>query len=142
MLADLQSRIQDNSALRTATVVLLGVGVGVFGGLAVAMGSPAVPFLALAALVLLPWLLTRPLADLALVIGTIMLLPFAVLPVRLAVLTPTLLEMGLLLLYISWLMSLLMAGQEFGLARTPLDGWVLLFLASTLFSFLLGLARD
>lgn len=143
MLADFQTRIQDNSALRTATVVLLGVGVGVFGGLAVAMGNPVVPFVALVALLVLPWLVTRPLADVALVIGTVMLLPFAVLPVRLAVLTPTLLEMGLLFLYISWLMSLLFgAGQGVGLARTPLDGWVLVFLASTLFSFVGGLTRD
>ncbi|HYP19332.1 MAG TPA: O-antigen ligase family protein [Chloroflexia bacterium] len=143
MLADFQTRIQDNSALRTATVVLLGVGVGVFGGLAVAMGNPVVPFVALVALLVLPWLVTRPLADVALVIGTVMLLPFAVLPVRLAVLTPTLLEMGLLFLYISWLLSLLFgAGQGVGVARTPLDGWVLVFLASTLFSFVGGLTRD
>ncbi|MEA2572709.1 MAG: hypothetical protein QOH93_7 [Chloroflexia bacterium] len=129
--------------MRTATVVLLGIGVGVFGGLAIAMGNPVVPFLALVALIMLPWLVTRPLADVALVIGTIMLLPFAVLPVRLAVLTPTLLEMALLFLYISWLMSLLLgAGQGVRLARTPLDGWVLLFLASTLFSFVLGIGRD
>lgn len=143
MLADVQSRIQDNSALRTLVVLMLGIGVGVFGGLAIAMGNPVVPFVGIVALVMLPWLVMRPMFDLGLVVATIMLLPFAVMPVRLAVLTPTLLEIVLAFLYVSWLLTLLFgAGRGGGLARTPLDGWVVLFLASTLFSFLLGLARD
>lgn len=128
--------------MRTLALALLAAGVGVFGGLAIVAGNPVVPFLALAALVALPWLVTKPLAAVALVVGTIMLLPFAVLPVHLAFFTPTLLEMGLLFLFVAWLLTILVGDTGAGLARTPLDGWVALFLASTLFAFLLGLARD
>ncbi len=141
MIAGLQARLQDSVAWRNVALVALAALVGVFGGLAVAMGNPVVPFAALLALIALPWLATRPLADLMLVIGTVMLLPFATLPVRLAVFTPTLLEVGLLFLYMAWFLLLLFNTGE-GLVRTPLDGWVLVFLAGTLFAFLLGLARD
>ena len=55
--------------------------------------------LALVGLLTLPWLVTRPMFDLVVVVCTITLLPFATSPARLAVLTPTLLEVGLLLLY-------------------------------------------
>ncbi len=128
--------------MRNMALVLLAAGIGAFGGLAIAAGNPVVPFVALVALVALPWLATSPMSDMALVAGTIMLLPFAVLPVHLAFFTPTLLEMGLLFLFISWLLTVLMGGEGVGLARTPLDGWIVLFLSSTLFAFLLGLARD
>ena len=137
----IQSRLQENDALRQVAIIALALVVGVGGGLAVAMGNPLVPFVALVGLVALPWLVTRPLADLVLVVLTVTLLPFATLPVRLAVLTPTLLEVGLLLLYAAWLLRALLDPNR-GVARTPADPWVVLFLACTLFAFLLGLARD
>ena len=136
----LQTRLEDNALLRQAALALLAVGVGTAGGLAIVMGNPLVPFVALAALVALPWLVTRPMASLLLVVATVTLLPFAVVPVR-VVFTPTLLEIGLLFLYVAWaLRALLNPGA--GLARTPLDAWLLLLLGSTFFSFALGLGRD
>jgi O-antigen ligase len=111
------------------------------GGLAVAMGNPLVPFVALAGLVALPWLVTKPMADIVLVVLTVTLLPFATLPVRLAVLTPTLLEAGLLLLYAAWLLRALLDPNR-SVTRTPADGWLILFLGCTFFAFLLGLTRD
>src|SRR5687767_14038380 len=105
------------------------------------MGNPLVPFVALAGLVALPWLVTRPLADIVLVVLTVTLLPFATLPVRLAVLTSTLLEVALLLLYAAWLLRALLDPNR-SVTRRPADGWLILFLGCTLFAFLLGLARD
>lgn len=121
--------------------MLLALIVGVVGGLAIVAGNPVVPFIALIALLVLPLLVTRPMAGMVLVVSTITLLPYAVSPVRLAVLTPTLLEIGLLLLYVAWFLhSLLNTGA--GFQRTPIDLWLLLFLGCTLFSLVLGLARD
>lgn len=141
MINQLQSRLEDNTALRDVALALLALAVGAAGGLAIVVGNPLLPFAALAGLLALPWLVTRPLVALALVVATVTLLPFATSPVRLAVLTPTLLEVGLLLVYVAWLLRALLNPGE-GLARTPLDGWLLLFLGSTLFSFVLGLGRD
>jgi O-antigen ligase len=141
MIDQLQARLQDNTALRQLALAGLAVVVGAAGGLAIVSANPIVPFVALAALVMLPWLVTRPMADMLLIVGTIALLPFAVLPVRLAVFTPTLLEMAFILLYVAWLFRLLLNTGE-GLQRTPLDGWLLVFLGWTLFAFVLGLARD
>src|SRR6478735_2093403 len=138
MLSPIQSRFEDSLLLRQMGLVLLALGVGIAGGLAVVAGNPVVPFVALIGLLALPWLVTRPVADVLLVTATVTLLPFATLPVRLAVLTPTLLEMGLLLLYAAWLLKVLLNPGE-KLARTPLDGWLALFLACTLFAFVLGL---
>lgn len=128
--------------MRNLALALFAAGVGAFGGLAIVVGNPVVPFAVLVALVALPWLVLRPMADMALVAGTVMLLPFTVLPVHIAFFTPTLLEMGLLFLFVAWLLTVLLGDEGAGLARTPLDGWVALFLSSTLFAFLLGLARD
>lgn len=141
LINDLQSRFEDNVALRQLILVLLALGLGVAGGLAIVAGNPLVPFVAVVALVALPWLVTRPMFDMALVVGTVTLLPFAALPVRLAVLTPTLLEVGLVLLYVAWLLRAMINTGE-GLARTPLDVWLLVFLGSTFFAFVLGLGRD
>ncbi|MBF6612791.1 MAG: O-antigen ligase family protein [Chloroflexi bacterium] len=127
--------------MRQAAVVLLALGVGAVGGLAVVSANPLVPFVALIGLLALPLLVTRPMADVVLVVGTITLLPFAVLPVRLALFTPTLLEISLLLLYAAWLLRSLTNPGE-GLARTPIDLWLVLFLGCTLFAFVLGLGRD
>src|SRR5207249_2315137 len=99
-MAQIQARLQDNVLIKQFALALVAVGVGAAGGLAIAAGNPVVPFVALVALVALPWLVTRPMADLLLVVGTIVLLPFAVLPVH-VVLTPTLLELGLVFLYAS-----------------------------------------
>jgi polysaccharide biosynthesis protein PslJ len=121
--------------------VLLALAVGVAGGLAVAMGNPLVPFVAVVGLVALPWLVTRPLAGVVLVVLTVTLLPFATLPVRLAFLTPTLLEVGLLLLYGAWLLRTLLGTGE-RVERSAADWWLILFLGVTLFAFLLGLTRD
>jgi O-antigen ligase len=139
-MAQIESRLQDSLLLRQAALVLLALGVGVIGGLAVVMGNPVLPFIALAGALALPWLVTRPMASLLLVVATVMLLPFAVLPVR-VIFTPTLLEIGLLFLYLAWALQALLNPGE-GLARTPLNGWLPLLLGSTLFSFMLGLGRD
>jgi hypothetical protein len=141
MIDALQDRLQDNGALRRAMLVLLVVGLGAAGGLAIAAGNPVVPFAVVAALVALPWLVTRPMADLLLAAATITLLPFAALPVRLAVLTPTLLEVALVMLYVAWFLRMLQRPDD-RLQRTPVDAWLLVFLGSTLFSFVLGLSRD
>src|SRR4051794_3517429 len=142
MLSPIQSRFEDSLLLRQVGLVLLALGVGVAGGFAVVAGNPVVPFVALAGLVLLPWLVTRPISDVLLVAATVTLLPFATLPVRLAVLTPTLLEIGLLLLYAAWVLRLLVVSGTEKLARTPVDLWLALYLAATLFAFVLGLGRD
>ena len=138
----IQTRLQDNPTLRALALALLAVLIGAVGGLAiVAGGNPLIPFVLLVELVALPWLVTRPMFDLVVVVCTITLLPFATSPARLAVLTPTLLEVGLLLLYASWLLKILFnTGDK--LVRTPLDGWLVVFLGCTLFAFLLGLGRD
>ena len=143
----LSTDLKENTALKQAAIVLLAVGLGAVGGLAIVAGNPIVPFVAVAALVAMPWLITRPMADIMLVVGTITLLPFAAAPVRLAVFTPTLLEIGLVLLYVAWLLrGLVGSGAEErerqGLARTPLDVWLLLFIGATAFAFVLGMARD
>ncbi|HYO50892.1 MAG TPA: O-antigen ligase family protein [Chloroflexia bacterium] len=137
----IRPRLEDNTLLRQFALVLLALGVGAAGGLAIVAGNPVVPFVALMGLVALPWLVTRPMTDMLLVVCTITLLPFAASPVRLAVLTPTLLEIGLLLLYMAWLLRMLLNTEE-GFVRTPLDVWVVLLLACTLFAFVLGLGRD
>jgi O-antigen ligase len=141
MIQQLQFQLQSNPTLRQLSLIFLALGVGAAGGLAIISANPVVPFVALAALVALPWLVTRPMADMVLIVGTVTLLPFAIIPVRLAFLTPTLLEAGLLLLYVAWMLRALL-NPGTGLARTPLDGWLILFLGCTLFAFMLGLARD
>ena len=55
----IQARLQDNPLLRSLALVLLSLGVGALGGLAIVAGNPLVPFVALVALVALPWLVTR-----------------------------------------------------------------------------------
>ncbi|HST04596.1 MAG TPA: polymerase, partial [Chloroflexia bacterium] len=147
----LSTELKDNMALRQVGIVLLALGLGVAGGLAIVAGNPIVPFVAVLAFVALPWLVTRPMADIMLVTGTITLLPFAAAPVRLAVFTPTLLEVALLLLYVAWFLRSLGGSsaqaqaqdrEAEGVARTPLDVWLLLFLGATAFAFVLGMARD
>ncbi len=122
-------------------LILFALGLGAAGGLAIVAGNPVVPFAALIAFVALPWLVTRPMFDMVLVVATVTLLPFAALPVRLAVFTPTLLEVGLILLYVAWMLRFTLNTGE-GLARTPLDVWLLVFLGSAFFAFLLGLGHD
>lgn len=135
------SRLQDNTFFRQVALVFLAVGLGAAGGLAIISGNPLVPFVALAALVSLPWLITRPHVDILLVVGTITLLPYAALPVRLAVLTPTMLEVALVLLYVAWFLRAL-SGSRAGVSRTPLDAPLYLFLGASGFAFVLGLGRD
>ena len=43
----LQTRLEDNTLLRQALLVLVAVGLGAAGGLAIVMGNPIVPFVAL-----------------------------------------------------------------------------------------------
>lgn len=139
--AQFQSRLEDNAILRQLGLALLALAVGAAAGLVMLAGNPLALFGALTGLLVLPLLVTRPMADMFLIIGTVTLLPFAVLPVRLAVFTPTLLEIGLLLLFTAWLLRLLL-NPAGGLARTPIDVWVVLFMGCTLFAFVLGLGRD
>jgi polysaccharide biosynthesis protein PslJ len=137
----IQSRLPDNTLFRQSALVIIAILLGIIGGLAIVASNPLLPFMALLGLLALPFLITRPMLDLLLVVATITLLPFAASPVRLAVLTPTLLEIALLLLYAAWLLRLLLNPGE-GLRRTPIDLWLLLFLGSTLFASVLGLGRD
>ncbi len=133
--------LDDNSLLRNLALALLAAGVGAIGGLAIVLGNPLVPFVAVAALVALPWLITRPLFDLILVVCTVTLLPYAVVPVHLAFVTPTLLEVTLLFLYAAWFLRLVFDPAH-RYAGTPVDGWLFLFLGLTMFAFLLGIWRD
>jgi hypothetical protein len=135
--------VGDNPTLRTGALAVGALALGAVGGLALAAGNPLIPFLALAALVPVPWLITRPQADLWLAGAVIALLPFGTLPVKVGI-TPTFLEIALLLLAVTSLFAGVRAADPpwRGLARTPLDGWVLAFLGVISFAFVLGLSRD
>jgi hypothetical protein len=138
-----RDHLRDNGALRTLGIALGALALGALGGLLVAAANPLIPFAILIALLPLPWLLTRPQADLWLAIGVITLLPFGTLPFKVG-LTPTFLELALLLLAAVGLFAQQRAADPAlrGFVRTPLDSWVLLFLGVISFSFVLGLGRD
>src|SRR6476469_3304557 len=135
--------VSENPTLRTGALAVGALALGAGGGLALAAGNPLIPFLVLAALVPVPWLITRPQADLWLAGAVITLLPFGTLPVKVGI-TPTFLEIALLLLAVTSLFAGVRAADPTwrGLARTPLDGWVLAFLGVISFAFVLGLSRD
>jgi len=136
-------RLGEQPAIRNAALGGGALALGLAGGVALAAGNPLIPFALLAAILPLPWLLTRPQANLWLTVAVILLLPFATLPVKIG-LTPTFLEIALLLLTATSLFAGVRAadGPWRGLARTPLDGLVLLFLGVMGFAFVLGLGRD
>src|SRR5437868_2593497 len=84
-------------------IPLLGIIIGVGAGVLVAEVNPLIPLAAVAALLPLPWLLTRPMVSLLTAIAIITLLPFATLPVKIGA-TPSFLEIVLL---IAWGVALL-----------------------------------
>ena len=142
-MATTLQRLGEQPAIRNAALGGGALALGLAGGVALAAGNPLIPFALLAAILPLPWLLTRPQANLWLTVAVILLLPFATLPVKIG-LTPTFLEIALLLLTATSLFAGVRAadGPWRGLARTPLDGLVLLFLGVMGFAFVLGLGRD
>ncbi|MGI8587354.1 MAG: O-antigen ligase family protein [Chloroflexia bacterium] len=142
-MATVRAGLGDNGALRTLGLALGALALGLAGGVAVAAGNPLIPFALLAAVLPLPWLLTRPQADLWLVAAVITLLPFGTLPAKIGF-TPTLLEVGILLLAGVAIFAGSRADDPAwrGLVRSPLDGAVLLFIGVISFAFVLGLGRD
>src|SRR5262245_29925523 len=122
---------------QTFYLILLAIGIGVGAGALVAAVNPLIPLAVVAALLPLPWLLTRPLWDLLAAIAIIVLLPFATLPVKIGA-TPTFLEIALLGGLGVWAF-MLARRPELGLRRSPLDGLVLLFVGVSVFAFVLGL---
>ncbi len=114
------------------------VGLGLAGGLAVTLGNPLIPFAAITGLLTLAVLLSS--AE-RLVVGAALiavLLPFAVVPVKL-VITPAFLEVSELLLIAVWLGQLL-KGKPLNVS--PVHAPLLLFIGLSLFAFILGIARD
>ncbi|HUS17417.1 MAG TPA: O-antigen ligase family protein, partial [Chloroflexia bacterium] len=142
-MATVRDSWRDNGAWRNLAIGAGALALGALGGVAAAATNPLIPFALLLAVLPLPWLLTRPQVDLALAVGVIIILPFGTLPLKIGF-TPTLLELALLLLAGVGLFAQARAADSHwrGLVRTPLDGWVLLFLGVISFAFVLGLARD
>jgi|SRR5579859_2891000 len=139
----LREQRPDARRLRPLAIGLGALALGAAGGIALAASNPLIPFLLLVALLPLPWLLTRPQIDLWLTVAVITLLPFGTLPAKIGF-TPTFLEIALLLLAGVSLFAQTRAADAAwrGLVRSPLDGWVLLFLGVISFAFVLGLGRD
>src|SRR5258708_28384459 len=94
---------------QTLYLILGAIALGGAAGALVAAVNPIIPLAVVAALLPLPWLLTRPLVSLVGAIGVITLLPFATLPVKIGA-TPSFLELLLLLG---------LGGWAFTLARRP-----------------------
>ena len=113
--------------------------VGVTGGLATATLGTLPPLLLLCGAVGAGLVLRDPRWGLLAALGTVAVLPFGTLPVKVAI-TPTLLEAALGLTWGVFVMRLLLRREE-RLVTTALDGPVLLFLTVTLFAFVLGLGR-
>lgn len=118
---------------------LAAVALALAAGLTAAWAGLA-PTVGLAlALPLAVWLLVDPRAGLLLAAALIALLPYAVLPVRLAV-TPSLLTLAALATLGVWGLRLLLHRDEVA-RRTPLDVPGLLLLATSLFAFVIGMGR-
>ncbi|MEI7553737.1 O-antigen ligase family protein [Candidatus Chlorohelix sp.] len=113
---------------------------GVAGGfMAVALPNPLFGFGAVAGLVVAYFMLGRPIFTLMVGVSIALLLPFAVIPVKLGI-TLTLLEASQLALFTVWLFRLALRSDddEQKLVSSPFDWAVLLFLGVCLFAFILG----
>ncbi len=143
-MATIQRTEYDRLAAATSRswLPLLGIGaalgLGLAGGLAVTLGNPLIPFAAIAGMLALAVLLS---SKQRLMVGAALiaiLLPFAVVPVKL-VITPAFLEVTELLLIAVWLGQLI-KGKPLNVS--PVHAPLLVFIGLSLFAFILGIARD
>jgi hypothetical protein len=114
---------------------------GTAGGLAaVLLPNPLFGFGAVAGLVIAYFMLGHPFFTLQVGLSIALLLPFAVIPVKLGV-TLTLLEASQMVLLGLWILRLGLRSddQERRLVTTPFDWAIFLFLGVCIFAFILGL---
>lgn len=119
-----------------AVALLVGVAAG---GLAVFV-SPVIAIAAVLGVIALGLMLSSTQICLLAIIGIIVLLPFAVLPVNFGA-TASLLEASLLVLLVVWLLRM-MTGSEERFEHSPLNIMVVIFIGLSLFSFVLGLSQN
>ncbi len=138
MASSLQVWVSTLDRRRYALAVGFALGaVGAGIGLLIAGFGPLLAIAALCGLLAGLYILTDINAALYGIIATVLLLPFGVFPVKIAI-TPTLLDLaigGFLLVYIfQW-----MAGRRGGLHSTPVHALVAAYLMWLIFAFALGL---
>jgi polysaccharide biosynthesis protein PslJ len=133
------------AGLRKVLLVAGASGLGVGGGLlTVLLPNPLLGFVALAGLLVGGLMLAKPLFTLGAAVTICTLLPFATLPFRTGFLTFTLLELSLLALFAIWLFRLAVgsrlrgSGSEQALVTSPFDWAILLFIALSVFSYILN----
>jgi O-antigen ligase len=135
----IQTRLNTDRRLTAALIGLfLGTSAGIIGLLLV-VGGPVVAFGAIVGVAAGLYILTDLQAALYVTIGTVALLPFATLPVKVA-LVPTFIDIALgsfLLVYLfQW-----MTGQREGFRLVPAHALIAVFILFTLFSFVAGLVN-
>ena len=120
--------------------LVLGLSIGIIGagiGLLIAGVGPLLALAALLGALAGLYVITNVNIALYTIIGTVILLPFGIFPVKIA-LTPTLLDLalaGFLLVYLfQW-----MTGRRGGLQLTPVHALVAVYLMWLVFAFALGL---
>ncbi len=132
----LAATLREHPLLRTATLVLLCLLLGIGAGASVSFGPFWLGFAALIAGLVGFGLLRSTDLGLAAVFLTILLLPFGALPFKVAI-TPTFLELALIALLGITVLRVL-AVPEIELRLSPLGGAVLGWLGLTLFALVLG----
>jgi polysaccharide biosynthesis protein PslJ len=135
----IQNRLIADRRLAAALVGLfLGASAAILGVL-LALGGPVVAIGAVVGIGLGLYILTDLHAALYVTLATVGLLPFATLPVKVA-LVPTFIDIaliGFLLVYLfQW-----MTGRRQGFRLVPAHGLILVFILFTLFSFVAGLGN-
>ena len=134
----LQVRVSQLGGRQYALAVGLGIGgVGAVIGLMIALAGPWLTLAALLGLLAGLYVLTDVNAALYAIIGVVLLLPFGVFPVKIAI-TPTLLDLALgafLLVYLfQW-----MTGRRGRLRLTPVHALISVYVMWLLLAFALGL---
>ena len=136
--SSLQIRISQLN--RRSYALAIGFGIGLIGasiGLLIAALGPLLASAAILGLLAGLYVITDVRVALYAIIAIVLLLPFGVFPVKIAI-TPTLLDLalgGFLLVYISqW-----MTGRRGGLQLTPVHALIALYLMWLIFTFVLGL---
>jgi O-antigen ligase len=122
-----------------AGVAALGLVIGMTLGVAVAAASPPVVIGALVGLAVMAAIVAEPRIGIVAFIAVACLLPFAVIPVSLGPVKPTLVDLTLLPVLIVWVIRAL-ADPNRRLYGSGVDVQVLLFVASCIVSFILGTA--
>ncbi len=117
------------------------VGLGVVAGLgAMLLPNPFLGFALVAGLVVAGLMIARPRFTLGLIVAICCLLPFGIVPVKAGVLTFSLLEAALLVLFGVWLFGLALARRGAAhLVTGPFDWAIFLLLGLSFFSLLLGI---